>query len=558
LSSTIYIIDPKRHAIELPRTLADFGAILERWGGEDDEVNPAFVALGKRLESRFPPPETAGDDSVWLASPAAEAATLGSAVWNLELPREDTIAVERFIAASAGELGLIAYDDQIGIGFLPGGAIVPEDRRALWSESLAAIDSGAVLGGASDVRKLVLATLDTILAPEGFKLLPRKSRHDPTFARTLGPLRQYLSMRIIHDDTCEFTFIVRHDALKAFWEGMYPGSTYEPAAMVVSLDFFHPGPARIGSWVVTSRASVRELVQLMRGKLLPLANLCRDLHGLDQLLNDESADTIRSIKGRLRAPHRRHGTDGSKGLRDDTRYWPRLAIARLAGNPREAEVAAQVDGYYANPEHHRQPEYALVKEALKTLAPLAKWRDAAQHRAALRPIPASLLAREAHPLAARMHHYEVSSQVRVEAEADPVSFWKRYAAPGGDELLVERWNAHGATLPAADRLPAEGVGREVVAPPAVGSPAVEVLLVRFPPSAHVEEMSYLAVGRTGSTYLVYTFENYPWFYNGVIPTLFNRTIGQGRSTRESRERPSVEQFVEYVRGEVVKAAAGAP
>jgi hypothetical protein len=544
MSAGIYVIDPKRLGIAMPATLKDFGAILEKWAGVEGEPNPAFVELARRLEARFPSPEVAGADSVWLSSPVAEAAALTGAIWNLGLPDREMVAAERLIAQAAGALGLIAYDDQVGIGFLPGGAIVPEERRALWEGTLAAIDAGLDIEGETGVKTHVLPALQAILAPLGFKLQPERDGEYFKLVRTLGALRQVVSIRSMRYGRVQLFFAVYHDALTAFWYALAPKAVFEMSAFMLDLEFFHPGPEWIGSWYVSHPHDVRPLVELMQRKVIPLASFCRDLHGLDQLLNDESADAIRTVKGRHISPRRPDGGDGSAGIRDGGRSWGRLFIAHLAGNPRVAEIAAQAAAHAQSADMFRE-EYVRVVAALPGVAPLAKWRDAAQHRASMRRIPAALLERAPLAKARRLHHYEFSRVLEKAAQADPAAFWSEWSAPGSEARLRELWQARAATLPLEDRLEATGLACGVRA--VAGSPGgpVEVLLVEFPPAPNLDETSYLAIARRGELHIVYTFDNEHQLRDRRVVPKFVYTHGPTQ-THEFREPRDLGHFLAHI------------
>ena len=537
MSNGIYIIDPKRHGIALPEALADFGAILEKFAGVQDTVNPAFVELGRRLEAGLPP-------GSWLSSPAREASEVRSALWNLGLPDIEMLAAERLIAESVRELGLIAYDDQVGIGFLPDGRIAPEDMRAVWEETLASVDAGERVDGIGGFGKYVLAPLQEILAPAGFKLEKKANSESHHFVRTLDALRQEITIRPMRYGEIEMHFAVYHDGLKALWKALQPGTTYEIPAYFLDLGIFNPGPDLFPRWYIEHPRDMLPIVELMQRKAIPLANFCRDLHGLDQLMNDDSADAIRSPKGRLPGKHRVPGSDGSVGVRDRMHGWTRFVIAHLAGNPRLAEIKAQVDQLCERRADLRD-EFLRVQEALQAVTPLARWRDAAQHRATLRRIPAGLLERPADPRAARLHHFEIGQQLEAAAAADPAAFLATYAGADGDEQLRRLWESHGLTLPEEDRLAADGIGRELRAVSASPAP-LEVLLVRLPAATNVGEMSSIAVARRGGAHLAYTFANEYRLEEGRLVQKFVFTHGGVTSTRQHSQPVGIDDFVAHI------------
>jgi hypothetical protein len=538
MSATLYIIDPRRHAIPEPRGLADFGAILEKWGGIEDAMNPAFVELARRLEAKFPP----GRDGIWLSSPVQEATQLRTALWNLGLPGTEMLAVQRLVAQSAGELGLIAYDDQVGIGFLPGGRVVPEEMRESWEGSLAAVDSGEDIASESGVVSHVLPALQAVLGPVGFALQGKRDGESYYFVRTLDAIRQQISLRPMRYGEVEMHFGVYHEALKALWHTLHPETAYEMPAYFLDLGFFNPGPDLFPRWFVEHPRDLRTLTELMQRKVIPLANFCRDLHGLDQLLNDESADAIRSPKGRQLGKHRPPGSDGSLGIRDKRRSWSRLFIAHLAGNPRVAEIMAEVDKQF---DHRDEQEYPRMKEALSGIAPLARWRDAAQHHATMRRIPATLLEHSRDPRATRLQHFEVGQLLEAAAAADPAAFMATYAADDGVEKLVRLWDEHGLTLPAEDRLDAAGIGREPRSLPASHGP-VEVLLVRLPAALKVGEVAFVAVARRRDVLLAYTFRNELALRDGRLVPKFVHTHAGTTSTREHNRPATLDEFLAYI------------
>ena len=139
MSHSIYIFWQKIDNSPPPRTLADFGALLGRYEKlRIEQLEPGwskmYVLLARELVRRFPwKPEAdrdESDDIVWLNDPVAEAQQLERAVWNFELPweSESFVKVMAHVQLLAKPLNLLLYDDQVGIGFLPDGTMVPLDR----------------------------------------------------------------------------------------------------------------------------------------------------------------------------------------------------------------------------------------------------------------------------------------------------------------------------------------------------------------------------------------------------------------------------------------------
>jgi len=199
----------------------------------------------------------------------------------------------------------------------------------------------------------------------------------------------------------------------------------------------------------------------------------------------------------------------------------------------------------------------LAKAGLPAIEPLARWRDAAQHRAARRPIPGTLLDRPRDPLSPRVHHWEIAHRLADEAEADPAAFWSLHAAPDGGQRLTELWEAHGATLPADHRLASAGLSREVLALPVTGGRSpLEILLITFPPPIGRDEMAYLAVGRDTTANVVYRYGNTPLRHAGEAGTeiVFKRG---GITTHAGFGQPITRQrFLEYIEEDFAKATPG--
>lgn len=492
MSSSICIFDLGRHPLPSPTSLRDFGVLMEALCDRPDGPNLKYTQLALRLERRF----AAGGPAFWRVRPLDSAKALRRAAWQFELPPADAMAVLQALVDLAGELGLVVYDDQAGVGFLPDGTVIPAAAAQLPAPAPIQDEEvgGAEILDPSDACALLQPLLSKLLQPAGFVVSPSAERDCLEFQRGRGPLRQVVSLRVLRRMRLEGWLFVYHDAVSAAWRQVNGPNAHERLALRLELRFFHPGPEIGPDWPMERTGHAAAVVEVVRDKVVPFLDLCADLRGLDQVLNDPAMDDVRTAyktANRVRPA----GADGSLGLHElFGRGASSLLVARLDGNPRFAQMLAAMDAWHARGEEPRsqREDFERLRPAIVASQALAAWPDATAFDAARRPIPAGLFAPATHPREIRRHAWEATLPLQLQAHDQPDAFWQRFGQDDGQAQLRAHWDAIGETLPPAERVPAAGLSCERIR---VAQPALDVLLLQFPPSDRLSEIQALALVR---------------------------------------------------------------
>lgn len=98
---------------------------------------------------------------------------------------------------TATSLGLTVLDEQLGMAFLPGGKVVPDERRALWEglrREMSESNEPAVTK--AGMRKAMATFLREAVTTHGFEHDPANDRADVTFTRSTPAGRQTIDLKI--------------------------------------------------------------------------------------------------------------------------------------------------------------------------------------------------------------------------------------------------------------------------------------------------------------------------------------------------------------------------
>lgn len=511
MPSSLHLFDPDRHALPLPENFAALEAMRELLHARADGKNLRFVEFALRFEDRF--------KDTGRTTPLQQANACRRAAWQFDLPSVDEMPAYRAAVEIAGALGLVAYDATLGVGFLPDGRVVPTEFAQAAAPVAPAEKRpwGALppdaLRGESEVREVLAPALARAMASSGFELEaapPDKPDAPIVLARRLGAVRQVLAVNLMRYEVLNLTLRVWHDACTAVLAQALGPQPHRDTAFELGMEFFEPGPDSLHRWTLERLAQLPAVLALVCGRVLPLAGLCTDLHGLDQLLNDASADTVRTpYRNAYTWSGRPDGSDGSRSLRDEA--FPlaqRLIIAHLNGNPLAAHIARELEDHWQHSSHWRAPQereaLAAVRATLAHTPPLARWSDVAAWRAALRPVPASLQSHTPDPRGRRCHHYEMTEALHQELRNDAAGFWARFAGADGAAELTRIWHEKAGTLPVAERIPPDGLNCHVVTLPGkAGEGAIEVVCLCFPPITGLDEHRFLALARRSDVRRMY-------------------------------------------------------
>ena len=146
MSYTLCLWDPSRPGT-LPTTHRDADTICERLSAVSDRPTAKMIALVSALvtvaETR-PTEEQArvGLEAYWGADPRVSLRANETAVFRLRIPSDDCIAQIAAVVSAGAKLGLVVYDDENGMCFLPDGTIFPESMREGWAFDLEELRAG--------------------------------------------------------------------------------------------------------------------------------------------------------------------------------------------------------------------------------------------------------------------------------------------------------------------------------------------------------------------------------------------------------------------------------
>jgi hypothetical protein len=132
---------------------------MERLTAIADTPNPALERFGASLVESYEaePASTRehGLEAFWGSDPRAGTTACRTAVYQLSLPPEPCTKQQAFAVEAAAGHGLIVFDDENGMCFLPDGSIFPEDAREMWESALADLKAGPRDPNAPDGRTML-------------------------------------------------------------------------------------------------------------------------------------------------------------------------------------------------------------------------------------------------------------------------------------------------------------------------------------------------------------------------------------------------------------------
>ena len=106
-------------------------------------ANAKFVALVEQLLKHYPSQacDAGFTHSVWGGDPLKEAQDNEQAIFCLCLPQANRVELLRLVVDTATVQGLVVFDEQLGMVFLPSGAVLPEEHARSWTLIKAQMDS---------------------------------------------------------------------------------------------------------------------------------------------------------------------------------------------------------------------------------------------------------------------------------------------------------------------------------------------------------------------------------------------------------------------------------
>ncbi|MEP7352562.1 MAG: hypothetical protein ABI824_04965 [Acidobacteriota bacterium] len=144
LSYDLCVWDSARNPT-LPTNDDEACEIMERLSKVADSMNPVFEEFSSALVQLHQASlEGKPDDmkAFWGSDPRESAAKCNTAVLRLRLPTEADIKQFACVVQAAAKRGLVVYDDELSMVFLPDGTIYPESLREGWKADLEELMAG--------------------------------------------------------------------------------------------------------------------------------------------------------------------------------------------------------------------------------------------------------------------------------------------------------------------------------------------------------------------------------------------------------------------------------
>ncbi|MEP6963331.1 MAG: hypothetical protein ABI995_14715 [Acidobacteriota bacterium] len=144
MSYDLCVWDTTRHAT-LPTNADEALEIMERLSKLGDSLNPALGEFGRDLIQHYQASLQGAPEDIeafWGSDPRQGAAGCKTAVYRLCLPEDPGMERLAPVVEAAARHGLLVYDDELGMCFLPDGTIYPEDLREGWKWDLTELMAG--------------------------------------------------------------------------------------------------------------------------------------------------------------------------------------------------------------------------------------------------------------------------------------------------------------------------------------------------------------------------------------------------------------------------------
>lgn len=146
MSYVLCIWDPTEH-LPMPTDAAQAAEAMTRLSTVPDVWNSRLSEFGQDLFSRYQADAAQGVVSTslekfWGSDPRTATNECRSVVFRLTIPADECVRQIVHVVEAAGALGFVAFDDEVGMCFLPNGTVFPEDSREMWEDSVAELKAG--------------------------------------------------------------------------------------------------------------------------------------------------------------------------------------------------------------------------------------------------------------------------------------------------------------------------------------------------------------------------------------------------------------------------------
>jgi hypothetical protein len=286
--------------VQEPADFEEAGRVMQTKEKEKGSTNPKFAALADKMVATHP-------EAGWAGNPRKEARELDGAVWAFSLPNDRHDEILLSIIESAKRLGLVVYDDQMGVHFLPSGKTLMVAKLAeQWKNVKPNSDPAPRKPTLAETHKMIKQRLGEVLEKHNFKPV-KKTKTGPDFVRSIQAGTQEFSI-IVRDfggrHECVIHASVYSDAISRVLEALH---SPHPSLSHLHIPF-KPFPC-IGFNVLSFEPAIinkngkQELVRnidaenegdiertlkIIEDKSIPVLDSSSTDRGIDQVINDAS------------------------------------------------------------------------------------------------------------------------------------------------------------------------------------------------------------------------------------------------------------------------------
>lgn len=312
-----------------PATLADAGALMRALEGTGLPPGGNLVSFARQL-----PPES------------GPAALPDGPVMVLDMPQADRLRFIRRTVDAARKHKLTVLDDQLGLVFLPTGAMLPREQAPFWKAVVEQLDTSPRPLEKAEAQSLLSKHVGEKLAPHGFRPVTG-SRFHVDFARPVEGGVQRVQFWISGAGSelrCGVLCTVTHDRVAEIYERFcgkdIPGGAEWSLLINLPELLGEPFDAK---FPVASAAQVQALAATIARVALPRLDEWTGIAAIDRVVNREVRFPV--MKQRFAS----------------------LIVAALAGNPDFERLAEELEVAKASHEESLRSALARLIAHLRTV-----------------------------------------------------------------------------------------------------------------------------------------------------------------------------------------------
>lgn len=294
----------------LPRSPEEAGALVAGLQRAEGRAGGNLVAFARRLPGEL-----------------GAASSDDSAVLVLGLPQEDRLRFIRAVVEAAKAHRLTVLDDQLGLVFLPTGAVLPPDQTQLWDAVVEELDTLPKPLGKAETERLLRRHVGEALAPHGFRPVP-ESRFHVEFARPVDGGVQRVQFWISGAGAelrCGVICTVTHEKVAEIYDRFcgknIPGGA-EWSLLVNAPELLGERPD--ATFPVANASGVQALAATIARVVVPRLDEWKDIAGVDRVVNRDARFPVMAQR------------------------FASLIVAALAGNPDFERLADALRAAKAN------------------------------------------------------------------------------------------------------------------------------------------------------------------------------------------------------------------